>query len=254
MRKMRVKRHKWAYISLAVLAISFTVWLVDRYWIRGDVTLFETPGWRTTGQLLLRLDKPGSDILLLALQADAPDPALPKELVSVAPESVIYRYNRARDTLDPVGKEVWENASGPVSVSLEQYRPSNPKGGIGIDTRELILEKRGQMVPTAGKAALCIEAPSQKSDFAAVLSAARRKGKPFIPFLSGPYGVGQHYHQIFSLPDLEAIGRPVRLPLKADISAIQMMWAPERRYVVYTDLFFTQLCIVPVDVLGMEKP
>jgi hypothetical protein len=242
-----MKRTKRKHIVLAVVALALAVWVIDRYWIRGDVSRFETRAWRVTGHLLLRLEKPGSDVLLLALQSKPPPPGL-ERLVSIAPESVVYRYDPIKDELDPIGREVWEKATGPVTNPSSQYTPGDIEGGVGINYRELVLKKKGRVVSTAGKAALRIEAPSKESGFAAVLSAARKDWGPSIPFLSGTHGVGQHYHQIFSLPDLKPIGKTVRLPRMGEKSTVQMTWAPENRYVVYTDVFFGELCIIPVNV------
>lgn len=80
----------------------------------------------------------------------------------------------------------------------------------------------------------------------AVLSAEGKLKDSPLPFFEG-MPPGPLFHQIVKLPEALPIGEPVILPLTPDDVAVSACWSPDGRYVVYHDILFFQLVIVPAE-------
>lgn len=209
-----------------------------------NVPLLETPAWRTGNplsprQLLLRIETEDEETILLKLSNN----------------EAIYRYNPNTQSLSLVPVERWQGATGPIEDCDTQFPP--PYLELDIDTRSDRLvagqdSKRTREVQTAGSTVLSLRA-SPSGTMAAVLSAEGRKRGSILPFLGGGGVSGQHFHQVFSLPDAVPIGKSVRIPLKSEREGIIICWSPDERYVVYSDMLFYYLSIVPVDIARRKK-
>jgi hypothetical protein len=129
------------------------------------------------------------------------------------------------------------------SISFRGFRFEEGKGK-GFDEevkieefKRVLLEDRRELV-TAGDTPLDLAiSPSGKQ--VAVLSASGGwTGEDIIPLYEGRgWVVGQHYHQVWSLPSGLPIGKVIRLPLRSK-DYINMCWSPDEKYVVYYDVFF----------------
>lgn len=229
----------WLILGVAVLVVGGAIWW---NWNRNadvgvetNVPLLETPAWRTEDalslrKLLLRTETKDEETILLKLNNN----------------EAIYRYNPNTQSLSLVPIERWQDATGPIEDCNTQIPPSPRE--LDIDPRSnRLIARRDREVQTAGSTALSLRA-SPSGTMSAVLSAKGRRRSSILPFLSGGGVSGQHFHQVFSLPDAVPIGKSVRLPLESKEAGIAICWSPDERYVVYYDIFFFHLSIVPVDI------
>ncbi len=64
-----------------------------------------------------------------------------------------------------------------------------------------------------------------------------------MPF-GGGGASGQHYHEVLRADDFSSTGPPVRLPFETERGYFRACWSAEEDYVVYTNVFFSDVVIV----------
>ena len=191
---------------------------------------FETPAWQSAGDLSLRLFEGG---LLLRHR----------------PSGKVYFHPEGTAELVAVPDERWEKGEATVAACGAQGPPSSRI--LLIDPGTATLKVGERRIPVAGGRALALRA-APGNGLVAVLSAGGAEGGALIPFFGGGVAAGPFYHQVFALPGIVPVGRPVRLPLSAEDEAITLCWAPDHRYVVYHDVLFFELAIIPVKPGGLS--
>ena len=195
--------------------------------IRADVPLLAMRAWITTGALRLRREADGTGGLLI------------KNRIWKG----LYRYDPPTQRLALVPDEQWQRAHGPIAVCHAQVQPPPPL--LYIDPRSDHLLTGSRQVVTVGPTPLDLRT-SPAGHQVAVVSAEGRRQKAFPPF-SGPGGTfGQHYLQVFTLPALQPIGVPVRLPLVSGKGFPTLCWSADGHFVVYSTLNYTRFAIVAI--------
>jgi hypothetical protein len=198
---------------------------------RGTAPLFMLPAWQEIGleygdQLMLR--KSGDALLLKHSRHDT-----------------IYKYDPSRQSLTAVSNAEWLRTNTPITECGKQGYPSPSL--LKIDTQSHQIFAGDRTIKAAGRTALKLtEAPSGK--FAAVLSASGNADTSIIPFAGGSGASGQYYHQVMSLPDVRAVGQPVRLSVRRKYDSLIPCWSADERYIVYHQVTFNYLSIVTTDL------
>lgn len=193
-----------------------------------DVPLLEMRVWLTYQDLSLRREATGQESLLFKH-------SWWKE---------IYRYEPRTQQLSLASDEDWRRASDPIAVCASQFQP--PPQVLYIDPRSDHLFAGTRQVATAGTTPLDFRSsPSGRQ--VAVLSANGARRQTYAHFY-GPGGTSrQHYHQLFSLPDVKPLGPPVALPLKSEQAHLNICWSADEQYIVYASLSYSGLAIVPTN-------
>jgi hypothetical protein len=163
----------------------------------------------------------------------------------------VFRYDPQRELLEGVNGKDWDTATG-VLLSPGKYRGS---GGLPVFIDDLLRSLRYQGAPVRTKGtydlAFAVHSPTGRL---AVLSAdGPEKDEISFGFGKRRYR-GQHYHEAFSLPDLQPLGEPVAIPLKHDEDWLSMTWSPDGRFVIYYESSFRRVCIIAVERKESEKP
>jgi hypothetical protein len=162
---------------------------------------------------------------------------------SVVP--VIYRYDPAAQALHTVGLAEWQSATSPIANCEEQLSPNPRTLEINSTAGGKLVDGSGRTIATAGTfTENLIVSPDGK--WVAVLSANGPKSASLLPFLGGPQPLGQRYHQVISIDDLKWIGSAVALPVADKSDVLTPCWTADEKYVVYTDLVFSSVLVVPV--------
>jgi hypothetical protein len=231
---MPVKAITPAYLKLSLAigaaAVALTIFAgCTMVSAGGELPLFKTHMWRQRGSLMLRREADGRGPLLL----------------KHSERDAVYKYDPAGRSLTLAAEKEWRDAKGEVADCDKQFHPS--PFVLDIDAKTHRLSAGGREVQTAGHAVLDMRiSPSKK--WVAVVSAEGRSSGSVFPTLGGGAGTGQHYHQVFSLPDVKTGGEPVRLPLGGEHELITPCWSAEERFVVYTDTLFFSLTVVDTNV------
>jgi hypothetical protein len=196
------------------------------------VPLLNTPAWQGAApkygdQLLLRRDPESGNSLLL--KHSGHDGA--------------YRYDARARTLAAVAEPVWLRAKGSIAECGTQIPPAPQVLTIDPKSHRLIAGTRE--VPTAGRTVLALtESPGHR--FAAVLSADGPAPKSLLPPLGSGVPAGQRFHQVVSLPDVRAIGNPIRIPVRRPEDVLAVCWTVEENAIVYHDILFAHLSVVEI--------
>lgn len=197
----------------------------------GDPPLFKTPLWRQRGSLLLRREAAGGGALLLKHSA----------------RGAVYRYSPAGRSLTPATAKEWGEAAGEVADCDRQFHPSPLV--LDLDSKTRRLSARGREVRTAGRVVLDMRASPGERLVAVVSAEGRGPGAGSVfPTLGGGGGAGRHYHQLFTLPDVKAVGGPSRLPPVGEREPVTPCWSADGGFVVYTDTLFFSLTVVETNV------
>lgn len=158
----------------------------------------------------------------------------------------VFEFDRQTSTLVEVDDDLWIQARGERCARSTCFLPVL---GLKISSKHELLLK-GRKVATAGRTVLGYEV-STDGRYAAVLSATGRPRSSWMPFIGGPkWAGGTHFHELFEFPSMKRLGTPVRLPLASRRSQILILWAPCSAYVLYTDLNYRKLCVIPVESKG----
>jgi hypothetical protein len=198
----------------------------------GDVPLLDTPAWRGMKlkygeQLMLRRASENGGPLLL----------------KYSNQPVVYKYDPLRQDLTAVTDDEWEHAHGRIAECSKQFSPSPLILKIDAQKNRLIAKER--VVPTAGRTPLGLtESPGGK--WVAVLSAEGFKWPSLLPFEGSNGASGQYYHQLMSLPDAAATGKPIRIPTRRNYDTLIACWSADEQYVIYHHVTFNYLSVVKV--------
>ena len=143
------------------------------------------------------------------------------------PAGTAYRYNAREKRLDPVGREVWDNASGPIWRVYEG--PSwNRRAKVCFDRpfgKYGTLHLGPSKFETAGWAVLAAEA-SPDGEFVVVASAAGERPPPNTERTpKGPY-----YLEIFSVEEMQRVSPIYRFEHRGGV--IRPWWTRDGRYVL----------------------
>ncbi len=217
----------------------------------GGVPFLRTPGWIPPGPPYYppparSLGGGGPDVMLRRERAAAGALLLKHEQVPA-----VWRYDPQNRTLDAATEADWQNARGePRNCSAP------PWGAFPLDmhpkTDRLILGSVGQgfeLVPFVGDGILDLRA-APSGTIAAVHSADGPRGDPGISFFAVNWQghfMGQHYHQIFSLPDGRPLGKPLRVPIRLYKT---ICWSADEAFVVYIDKGLANVVVVHVSEQG----
>lgn len=164
---------------------------------------------------------------------------------------IIYRYDARAKRLEPVGEDNWKIAPGEVWGSLSSM--SARDDGVMVHPRSNLLLYHDRVIKTAGKTALASRL-SPKADLVAVLSADGSRASSLMPFAGQGGASGQHYHELFQLPEMKPVGNPTPLPLITEHVAVYPFWSSDQRYVVYVDARYTEVCVVKIQLLKGPNP
>lgn len=223
----------------------------------GDVPFLRTPGWlpRTAiypGPASFAPEGNGPSVVLKRERIEAGALLLKHNLLPA-----VWRYDPQDRTLDAASDADWRNARGePRNCGAPPWIASplgrHPK------TDHLILGnifyskgayKGFDLVPFVGAGILDLRAAPSET-MAAVHSADGPRGDPGIPFFAVNWQghfMGQHYHQIFSLPDGRPLGKPLRIPVRLYKT---ICWSADEAFVVYINEDLTNVVVVHVSEQG----
>lgn len=239
----RLRALSWVAVGIALVAVfgAAAWWRMPK----SDVSVFEVSnlGW---GELRLRLESEGSDLLLLT-RAN-PESSVPHERTGS-----VYRYDPTANTLSKVPKAAWDDASGQIARSDV---PRNRPHGWGV-TREngVFFAFGGSMEPwkleTTGERVLWRDT-NVAGDAIALLTVDGELDPPFYWWFfsrSGGYR-GQHYVELFTLPEWTRKRPAVPIPLNTANGLESAYWSADGKYVVYSANDGKRLCIIRTDVQG----
>lgn len=220
-------------VGIVLIGIIMVVAKRNELLSSNDIPLFDTMALNNLyDTLVLRVERDNSEALLLKLQAG----------------DAVYRYDPRAQVLSLVSIEDWKNAQGSIVECEKQIQPSE----YFIDESHHLWFGKKPIKVNGNTVLKVLASPSGK--LLAVLS-ADGEWKSTIPFVGGGVPSGQHYHQILSVDEGEALGKPVRLPLGnrngRRIGAV--CWSADDRYVVYADFLFSRVSIVSVVISGDKK-
>jgi hypothetical protein len=224
---------KGRVVTLGMLILTALPFCGTESGSRDEAPLFTLPAWQDVGleygdQLMLRESVDGDALLLKHSRRDT-----------------IYKYDPSTHSLTAVSNAEWLRTNTPIAECGKQGDPSPLL--LKIETASHQLFAGDRPIKAAGRTALKLtEAPSGK--FAAVLSASGNADTSIIPFTGGSGASGQYYHQIMSLPDVQAVGQPVRLPVRRKNDSLIPCWSADERYVIYHQVTFNYLSIVTTDL------
>jgi hypothetical protein len=216
-----------------------------------DAPVFKTPAWsridrerleretKLHPRVPIKLERRPEGVLLLRTESTDGGALLLKHSALDS----IYLYDPRTKNLSLVQSVQWKRAVGPIVNCSQPVSAS--KLWIDLTPPEsprLSVEKRE--VQTAGRAALEYAA-SPSGRWLAVLSAPGPAQKVGVALMSSRVE-GPRYHQIFSLPDVQAVGHTLRLPLPEgdELDTPANCWTADERHVVYQDAFFGYISVI----------
>jgi hypothetical protein len=152
------------------------------------------------------------------------------------PGAAIYRFDPRRASLAPASESDWA-AAGTVSDCEAQRQMA----GYRLDSRDGILRGKAGALAIPGFVVQTLQSPGAR--YGAVLAAAGR-GRSLLPFFGGGGGRGPYRHYLVSMADGAVLGGGIALQLAGP--AVRMCWSADERFVLYTDLDFGNMTVVPV--------
>ena len=200
-------------------------------------------------ECLLRTEKPGSDVLFIKGLAE--EEVLAREFRKKPMEAlqafqgIVYRYDPVRRKIDKVRPQDWARCTGPIGGTSVEFQKASLESRVSIQYDQLLYE--GTSVETAGRTALAFTVSPDRT-LVAVLSAEGNRAESLMPFLGRGGASGQHYHELFRLPGMQAVGKPLSLPVTTERVTMRPIWSGDRGYVVYIDARNSHLCIVGIDL------
>lgn len=231
--------------TAGVIVFGAAAFLAWRSTPKGDVPVFEVSnlGW---GELRLRLESEGSDVLLLT-RAN-PESSAPHERTGS-----VYRYDPTANTLTEVPKAVWDEATGQIA---RFDAPRNaPRGwGMTIEDGALFVfgdAARSRKIETIGERVVKFSM-NITGDLMALLTVDGELDPPFYWWFFSRRGGyrGQHYVELFTLPEWRRKRPAVRIPLNTADDLESAYWSADGKYVVYSANDGKRLCIIRTDVEG----
>jgi hypothetical protein len=161
------------------------------------------------------------------------------------PGIAVFRYDPASNTLAQADDSLWKQLPGGI-VDCDRAGLGTAEFARAFEVQRSTdtLLFRGTIVTTAGKTYL-YKALSPGKTLVSILSASGHRRVGMWPF-GGGGASGQHYHQLFKWPEMTPVGDPVPISAMSGSQVIRACWSPDEQYVVYTDLNYSFVCIVPV--------
>lgn len=234
---------------------------------RGDVPFLETPGWKPGLGYSLGYTKMSS-VSLKRERETAGALFLRHENLKK-----YWRYDPASRTLSAAAEEDWRRATGEVRNCLDppsgacniqlvtstgpwriRYSPDRPEANFGAcplskhpETEQLVIwdpSGEDRLVPFPGDAVIDMRAsPSQR--MVAVHSGAGPRGSTGFSLSSTFQGhlFGQHYQQLYSLPEGEPLGKALRIPARLPR---KICWSADEAFVVYVATTFHNMIFVHI--------
>lgn len=217
------------YTGAGALVFAVFLWWIWAGWIGSDVPVFEVDP--RGGDLRTRYESPDKRSLLIT-RADWDSP------IPIRRIGTVYRYDVDTETLHSVGKEAWITATEPVQTPDTEfaYLPGfhiSSKGGV---FRAGVRGQQRREVSTKGKTALIARwAPGARR--AMVLTTNGRKRFKlqswFFP-MGGGYR-GQHYVELFCVPEMTPVKEAIRIPFTSGVGGLNgPHWSDDGRYLVFT--------------------
>ena len=229
-------------LSVALIAIGVTACLVWLATPKSDVPVFaiSSPGW---SGLSLRLEHQGSDILLLT-RAD------PSSTVLHFQTGPVYRYDPVASALTEVSKAAWDEATGQIA-RFDTLRNVPHGWGVTVENGAVVIFGDAvdtRTVEVTGETALWVD-ESVASDLVAVLTVDGELDRPlYLWFFSRSGGYrGQHYVELFKLPEMTRRRPALRIPLTTADGIESPCWSSDGKYVVYSSSDGKRLCIIRTD-------
>lgn len=145
----------------------------------------------------------------------------------------VFKFDPVSAKVEKVSAAVWESAKSPITGCPSEAfgdQSSNPRVN---PTGEKLIYNNG-VVRTQGKTVLSIRV-SPHGDKVAVLSAEgeRERRESIVPFMGGRGSApGARTHELFRLPEMTQVGKPVTLPIAGEPEPI---WSADEKHVVYVD-------------------
>ena len=229
-----------------IAAIGGAVFLAGISWPRREsqskagIPLLKTSAWQG------RMPEYGDQIMLRRETKDGG--AL---LLKHSKRETVYRYDPAAAGLTTISEQTWNAASGPIAECAKQFPP--PAHVLSIDKASNRLIAGNRTINTTGRTVLKLaESPGKR--WVAVLSASGPMKPSLIPFSGGSAASGEHYHQVFSLPDAVPVGAAVQLPMERDSDLLIPCWSADENTVIYHEILFAYLSVVETRVPQPQKP
>jgi hypothetical protein len=191
-------------------------------------------------RLTFRAESPGSPVLLFRARIG----------------DDVVRCDPSLGSITHTTVAAWKSATGGVADESQTWVPAQD-----WDFDPPHLRFRGRALDTAGRHHLAF-GRSFDGDFVAVLSANGRYHPPdggLIPFLGGrpAWAGGSHFHQVFDHGTGQAVGEPVRIPLRSRNGSIRASWTFDNQYVVYgatrSPIAVAATGLPPRDRLGRQE-
>lgn len=150
--------------------------------------------------------------------------------------AAIYRFDPRRASLAPASESDWAAGGAPSDCEAQRYL-----AGYRLDSKDGILRGKAGVVPIPGFVVQTLQSPGAR--YGAVLAAAG-PARSLLPFFGGGGGRGPFRHYLVSVADGAVLGAGTALHL--DSPAVRMCWSADERFVLYTDLDFSSMTVVPV--------
>ncbi len=220
-----------------------------------DVPVFDVPRGHDTStgksmDIVVRTDKDGHDgILISRLRfGTLTDPEIPTAWP-------VYRYDRRARTLQSVKPSEWRLATGPVT-SFDSDNYATGDWGLHARVRNGVLVgeiRQGPDISVAVKGKFGTgQEFSPVEPVVAILTAEgprrpkSKGGMVFTPSFGGGY-YGQHYLELFSIPDMKPIGEPVRIAFTSVEGIESPTWSSDGRFLVYTTRDGKKMSVIHID-------
>jgi hypothetical protein len=222
---------KTVTVTLGLLMLSSSLACATKAGSPDDVPLFSLPAWKDLGlkygdQLMLRLESRAGGALLLKHSRS----------------EIIYKYDRDAKNLTQVNIVRWTSAGTAIAECGKESYPGST--AMRIDTLSHQFFAGNRAVPTAGRTVLKFS-PAPSGKWVAVLSASGDPATSLLPFTGGSGASGEYYHQVMSLPEAKSFNPAMRLPLQHKLDSLTPCWSSDEQYVVYHQVTFNYLSIVP---------
>lgn len=235
-------RHlKWPALGAAAFGFFGLVWALWPRPFVSDVRVFDVdPGG---SHLRVRYDSADKKTLLITR-------TLFDSLNPYDRFGTIYRYDAEAVTLLEIPRETWDLASGEI-VTVESWMIPTSAWRVVADRGKLCVASKGrasQFVPTQGRTALrAIGDPTGHVIAALTTDGWERPGtRGWFTSFGGGYG-GQHYVELFSVPDMIPVKSAIRIPFTNAGGIDAPCWSADGKYIVYASADKRRMIVIQTE-------
>ena len=158
----------------------------------------------------------------------------------------VYGYRAATTELQTVSEEMWNSATGDIANNCAKNRRAQATPGLYIDRFGHLMNEQ-TLIKTRGERVLAFSRSPSGTRIAVLSADDRLHSGPEFPFSGSGPPVGQHYHELLSVPDLRPMGVARPVAVRSAERSYQLCWSNDEHFVVYADLELSHVCIVPIE-------